>query len=1247
MVGGKICIRFIDHNTHGTKNITKLLDNIEYVEQLVHSVLEDEGVKPVCKNLFGLKLTSSDTVWLAPNEPVKSLINWSRKRCLNGEPKLEIRMRFRPSCIARISLLDPTAFEVIYAQIYHDFMRTRFNEEKRELVLLNDSVLGLVTLNLIRHSVEKGISVEEILRQVRPKDFIPRRAPKWQILLLFHLAKQIKLQDSLRIGFEQANNDTHRIKQRFVELFLWNVATDYNCERYDVRQLVQTDKGVSKSELKQLKVRYNQSQEEATCCVEIRTKIKAKSNNSNNNEKRQDDFQERSVEVYDIETISHATLNDNQIQIVGSSSEPMKFQFESSWHAKSFLSCIDGYHRLMRKWNVNLCREIFSPELRYLAELGCHGPIGLETTKRKLTDQRRKDCYLLRKCMEHSNKFLIDTFICERVLLTIDVDWHPDSRAFKLTGHTTSLTGGLNVSVKTGQEAYSLLKTLINDTEIRIIYDLKNNSPPLVRVQQLKFMIYPKESDFYPALMLSMSMKALKERDNYDKPSSLEPTKLPVVIPSSSLRVTKRLYPVAENGVSVDLGTLNDCEQVVVKNCQDMPLRKLMSEFTFHYCPNGHADKDLERNIRPSQMRLADWLFIKSDLFAETIGFVMTGILVQEYFPLGRLDTFLRENANHEVSQLIKLSASFQLAQALRFLDDRQIIHGKIRCHNIMVKQTNPIHVQLTDPLGVIDIHRDQAFIPSEYFSSSVQVCVKRYYSGIDIWAAGTTMWQIFNHGVDPPPGRYANTLTQLNCPDSVWNLIEGCWIIEPNFRTSPRTLHRDLFELIAWEDGSHNCLHIRSSRDSGIPIDHQRDILATTNSSRSDLSILGNIDPSILSSPHSTCSENSRTHLLKPRIAPNNASQPEANHNIHVPDLSQYQILNGPASVNRRASSNWTNLINFRKAPKQGSRCDLPPQRPTSLSDIFGSRVSLGSCSTPSGSEITRSTDVIDSQSISEAFDRCVWHVDSHRLKLGAEIGRGSSGIVFKGVMSRTAGEEEVVAVKCIDRDCADLSCIEDLKREFDILKNLNHKNIVKTLGYVDESQMMLIFEYMPLGSLLSCIRNLSSHTDLFKLPLKKYALDIARGMEYLESRKIVHRDLALRNILLNDRDEVKICDFGLAQSLGSSSHYKLETERALPLKWYAPETLSTWVFTHKSDVWSYGVVLWEIYSGGDSPQYPGTYAYLWETLKHERLPMPPGCPRHMYDLMLACWVYEPDDRKSFEEIRVMLELHDDDLVN
>lgn len=1198
MIEDTISIRFIDKSQE-IETLKWPIIGLEFVEQLVYDILDNKSIGPIYRNLFGLKVIDQ-TIWFAPNLKIRDLLDWCNRS--SDEPKLELRMRFRPSSYKKLLVLDKTAFEIIFSQIRNDFIRARFNNDKRDFVLLNDAVLGLIASDLLRHSLEHGININEILRRVNPKDFIPKRASKWQRALLFRVAEKINLQKTLQIGFERCDNDLDRIKQKFIELFLSEVAQNYGAEVYNVVRVNNTEK----SRPMEIRVRYEQTVEDSFCYIESRMKL-------NSNTKESNDWDE----ICDIETISQGTLRKNVIQIARLNGSPIRFEFESRWHAESFLSYIDGYYRLMRKWNFNLSREVHSPELNQLKLIRSHGPIGFETSRVKLSKSKRSGTFLVRKCMEIRNRYLIDTILRHKTRLIIDVDWDPGNRVYKLVNYAVNKK--MKVSVSTDHKEYASLKNLIDNTQIWIEDDDKNYP------QQLKYWLPPSEYDDYPALLLSISDRKLKEFELGDESKSLSSiSELPKFIPSQMIKMLDKQFSLANSMIEVKLASLNGEQDVIVKNYIDRAHSTNHCEgLKFHYCPDEN-DKS-KAYVKSNQMRLADWIFVKHHLLAETIGIDSSGSsLIQEFFPLGPLDKFLVENA--KVSQVLRLSISFQLAHALLFLQEKKIIHGKIRCHNIFVKQIHPIQVKLADPLGPFDKERDQAFIPPEYLNKNGELCIKQFETGIDVWALGTTMWQIYNDGVRPPDGRYANTLIQpSDCSDQVWNLIEGCWVIDKNFRASPQTLYRDLNDLFAWEKGVHDYFYISQDNNGGQSLvigSPPRDFLKNFN---------------VTGAVGSANTNGSETKLRG------------ADSNRHSDTSRSKQTRAGSEiglSSKKTPRTSWKSIVNFRSrsnilAKKSGENNrfnDLPTRR--DFSEFGGSNLSLFTCSTP-GSETTRLTDVLDFQSISDAFDRCVWHVDSNRLKLGPEIGRGTSGVVIKGVLSQADGEQ-VVAVKCVDKDCSNFSLnkIDDIKREFDILKNLNHENIVKTLGYVEESYMMLIFEYMPLGSLLSCIKN-SHQDDLHSLPLQKYAYDIARGMEYLESMRIVHCDLALRNILVKSQNEVKICDFGLAQFIGSSNHYELRTERALPLKWYAPESLTTWIFTHKSDVWSYGIVLWEIYSGGNSPQYSGTYADLSETLKHERLPMPIDCPRHMYELMGRCWAYEPQDRDSFAEISKTLSGH------
>lgn len=163
----------------------------------------------------------------------------------------------------------------------------------------------------------------------------------------------------------------------------------------------------------------------------------------------------------------------------------------------------------------------------------------------------------------------------------------------------------------------------------------------------------------------------------------------------------------------------------------------------------------------------------------------------------------------------------------------------------------------------------------------------------------------------------------------------------------------------------------------------------------------------------------------------------------------------------------------------------------------------------------------------------------------------------------------------------------------------------------------------------------------DLYKLPLTmedliSYSFQVARGMEFLSSRKCIHRDLAARNILLSENNVVKICDFGLARDIYKNPDYVRKGDARLPLKWMAPESIFDKIYNTKSDVWSFGVLLWEIFSLGASP-YPGVQIdedFCSRLKEGTRMRAPEQATEEIYQIMLDCWQSNPNDRPRFSEL-------------
>ncbi|TNN10883.1 Tyrosine-protein kinase transforming protein isoform 1 [Schistosoma japonicum] len=262
-------------------------------------------------------------------------------------------------------------------------------------------------------------------------------------------------------------------------------------------------------------------------------------------------------------------------------------------------------------------------------------------------------------------------------------------------------------------------------------------------------------------------------------------------------------------------------------------------------------------------------------------------------------------------------------------------------------------------------------------------------------------------------------------------------------------------------------------------------------------------------------------------------------------------------------------------------------------------------------------------------------WEIDRSEIIMRQKLGCGQYGDVYEAVWKRF---NSVVAVKTLKQD-VNLN-VNDFLKEAAIMKKLRNRNLVQLLGVCTrEPPLYLITEYMPNGNLLNYLRT-RSPGELTPLTLLYMAVQIASGMAYLEANNFIHRDLAARNCLVGDQHLIKVADFGLARYMQRQDTYTARNGAKFPIKWTAPEGLSYYVFSSKSDVWAFGVVLWELVTYGLSP-YPGVELHdVYHLLeKGYRMERPHGCPEAVYSIMLRCWSWDPNLRPSFSEIHAELE--------
>ncbi|XP_064799096.1 fibroblast growth factor receptor 1-A-like isoform X2 [Oncorhynchus masou masou] len=281
------------------------------------------------------------------------------------------------------------------------------------------------------------------------------------------------------------------------------------------------------------------------------------------------------------------------------------------------------------------------------------------------------------------------------------------------------------------------------------------------------------------------------------------------------------------------------------------------------------------------------------------------------------------------------------------------------------------------------------------------------------------------------------------------------------------------------------------------------------------------------------------------------------------------------------------------------------------------------------------------------------LWELSRDRLSLGKPLGEGCFGQV---VLAEAAGLDREkpsrltkVAVKMLKADATEKD-LSDLIAEMEMMKMFRkHKNIINLLGAcTQDGPLYVVVEYASQGNLreyLRCRRpvDLEYWSGPTQAPLDSVevrelvsaAYQVARGMAYLTLQKCIHRDLAARNVLVTEDNVMKIADFGLARDIHHIDYYKKTTNGRLPVKWMAPEALFDRIYTHQSDVWSFGVLLWEIFTLGGSP-YPGVpVEELFKLLKEgHRMDRPAACTEELYIMMKDCWHAVPSRRPTFQQL-------------
>ena len=283
----------------------------------------------------------------------------------------------------------------------------------------------------------------------------------------------------------------------------------------------------------------------------------------------------------------------------------------------------------------------------------------------------------------------------------------------------------------------------------------------------------------------------------------------------------------------------------------------------------------------------------------------------------------------------------------------------------------------------------------------------------------------------------------------------------------------------------------------------------------------------------------------------------------------------------------------------------------------------------------------------------------DYDMLRLEDKIGEGEFGVVYK---ARAPGlkrgdweisADEFVAVKMLKSD-ADFKTMLDFQKEVDTAVNFEHRNVIRLLGICTKQidQTCMIFEYMELGALRELLwKSNPRNPDFYQLSpdevtvkssqFLSICIQLAKGLDYLSKKRFVHRDIATRNCLVDSQFVCQIADFGLSRDVYESDYYKVDSKSAcLPVRWMPPESLLYGRFTIKSDVWSYGVLMWEVFTFATQPYFGASNQEVIGNIRGlVLLECPLLCTQEIYDVMLQCWQKMPVKRPHIGEILESLE--------
>lgn len=1043
-------------------------------EELSIKAAKKCGISPLYLSLFSL-MREHDRTWYPPNhvfnidestnEKVLFRIRFYFPGWFGGEASVTHRYGLTKN--SETPVYDDVTMAYLFAQWRSDFVDGSVNIPITHSV--QEECLGLAVLDMMRIAKEKGQAPIDIYHDSSYKDFLPQA-------MRTHIQHcHIVTRKRIRYRFRRFVLRLRRCRVPVTELmlkYIFSLETlqpAFYTEHFVVSEptigtvtiVVSGNHGIQ-----WVKGKYTKDVEDLQVYCDFPAVI----------------------DISIKQASKDGSLESRIVTINRQDSQTLELEFSSLTEALSFVSLIDGYYRLTTDAHHYLCKEVASPRLLEAIRSNCHGPVSMEFAVSRLRRcNDAKGMYILRCSPKDYDSYLLSfvvgyNSVCE----------YKHCQIIRTSAEEFMLTGAKCVFSSLSELLHRYQKEALRSEGH--VFQFTKCCPPRSKDKSNLLICRAGESS-HDSLFSSCNKHVNQMIFQKIRKEDLQ------TMESLGHGTFTQVFRGVRKEEVLDYGEVHTMDVVM----------KVLDKSHRNYTESFFEAASMMSQLSHKHLILNYGICVCTE----------EHIMVQEFVRFGSLDTYLRRNRN-SINITWKLEVAKQLAWAMYYLEDKNLVHGNVCARNILLareedrKSHTPPFIKLSDPGISISVQPREILI--EHIPWVPPECLedqKNLNSYTDQWSFGTTLWEIYTGGEKPLSSLdsskkllFYEDRHQLPAPKwtELANLLNSCMDYEPYQRPSFRSIIRDL-------------------------------------------------------------------------------------NSLFTPD---YELL---------------------------VENDLLPVRPRGYG-ISGALDSL---------EPTQ--------------------FEARHLIFLQQLGKGNFGSVEKcryDPLQDNTGE--VVAVKKLQHSSAEH--LRDFEREIEILKSLQHENIVKYKGVcytAGRKNLRLIMEYLPFGSLREYLPKNKERFDHKKL--LQYASQICKGMEYLGSKRYVHRDLATRNILVESEARVKIGDFGLTKVLPQDKdYYTVKEPGDSPIFWYAPESLMESKFSVASDVWSFGVVLYELFTYSEKNQSPPAVFmemmgidkqgqmivyHLIDLLKNNhRLPVPEGCPDEVHSLMKECWTAKVSQRPAFRAL-------------